>query len=293
MNSCIRLLTFSVASSKPAVVMKFDTPEPDAHNNAGRTSRTVAVRRDFDKADKEENMAQHELFDIMASTRSMRRLKPDPVPDALIYQILDAGIRAPSGTNTQNWRFVVVKDPDIKKQVATVYQKGWAQVETMYADRPRTRTHGRHNISAADQRCRLSGPEHGRGSGPAVRLPQRTAHAAGVGGPSGPPVRLEYLSGRPEHVAGVSGPGLGATLTTVASLHEEEIRAVLKLPEDISTYALLPIGYPMGRFGPVTRVPAEEVTCVDQWGTPLKKAEEELAGSYRLSLPRGAGSAEW
>ena len=49
-------------------------------------------------------MAQHDLFDIMASPRSMRRLKPDPVPDEIIYKILEAGVRAPSGTNTQNWR---------------------------------------------------------------------------------------------------------------------------------------------------------------------------------------------
>ena len=65
--------------------------------------------------------------------------------------------------------------------------------------------------------------------------------------------------------------GVGATLTTVASIHEEELKAVLNLPKDISTYALLPIGYPMGRFGPVNRLPVEEVTCVDQWGTALKK----------------------
>ena len=65
--------------------------------------------------------------------------------------------------------------------------------------------------------------------------------------------------------------GLGATLTTVCSLHEEELRPVLNLPDNISTYALLPVGYPMGKFGPVRRMAVEEVTCVDQWGAPLKR----------------------
>src|SRR5215510_2335181 len=81
-------------------------------------------------------MAESGLFDIMFSTRSMRRLKPDPVPDEVIYQILDAGIRAPSGGNTQHWRFLVVKDPQVKQQVQQVYQKGWQEVQAMYQNRP-------------------------------------------------------------------------------------------------------------------------------------------------------------
>ena len=51
------------------------------------------------------------LFEIMATTRSMRRLKPDPVPAELIRKILDAGVSAPSGGNMQRWRFLVIRDP--------------------------------------------------------------------------------------------------------------------------------------------------------------------------------------
>jgi nitroreductase len=65
--------------------------------------------------------------------------------------------------------------------------------------------------------------------------------------------------------------GLGATLTTVSSLYEDELKPILQLPADVSTYALIPIGYPRGKFGPVQRLPVEEVTCVDRWGTPLKR----------------------
>jgi nitroreductase len=64
--------------------------------------------------------------------------------------------------------------------------------------------------------------------------------------------------------------GLGATLTTVCSLHEDALKPILNLPDDITTYALIPVGYPLGKFGPVRRQAAEEVTCVDQWGTPLR-----------------------
>ncbi len=58
-----------------------------------------------------------DLFEIIRTTRSMRRLKPDPVPDALIARILDAGACAPSGGNMQRWRFLVVKDQEIKGDV--------------------------------------------------------------------------------------------------------------------------------------------------------------------------------
>jgi nitroreductase len=63
------------------------------------------------------------LFEIIHSLRAMRRLKPDPVPDDLIRQILLAGQAAASGGNTQRWRFLVLKDPEIKNQVQ-VYYKG-------------------------------------------------------------------------------------------------------------------------------------------------------------------------
>ena len=69
-----------------------------------------------------------DIFDIIHTTRSMRRLKPDPVPDALIRRILEAGQCAPSGGNAQRWRFLVIKDPAIKKAVQVWYQKAFDEV---------------------------------------------------------------------------------------------------------------------------------------------------------------------
>jgi nitroreductase len=62
--------------------------------------------------------------------------------------------------------------------------------------------------------------------------------------------------------------GLGATLTTLYLNFEKEGETALGLPPDVHSYALLPIGYPMGRFGPVRRVPLAEVVYEDQWGRP-------------------------
>ena len=69
-----------------------------------------------------------DLFEIMQTTRSMRRLKPDPVPDELIRKILEAGASAANGGNTQRWRFLVVKDPKIKQAVQSWYKRAFDEV---------------------------------------------------------------------------------------------------------------------------------------------------------------------
>ena len=60
--------------------------------------------------------------------------------------------------------------------------------------------------------------------------------------------------------------GLGTVITTNHIRCEDEVKAVLELPDDVSTYALMPIGYPEGKFGPLARRPVEEVTYADRWG---------------------------
>ena len=66
-----------------------------------------------------------DLFEIMRTTRSMRRLRPHPVPDALIRQILAAGVCAPSGGNMQRWRFLLIRDAQIKQTVGAYYKRAW------------------------------------------------------------------------------------------------------------------------------------------------------------------------
>ena len=69
-----------------------------------------------------------DLFEIIHSTRAMRRLKPDPVPDELIAKILQAGACAPNGGNTQRWRFLVIKDAKIKQAVQVHYSRAFDEI---------------------------------------------------------------------------------------------------------------------------------------------------------------------
>ena len=68
-----------------------------------------------------------DLFEIIRTTRSMRRLKPDPVPGELIRKILEAGVCAASGGNMQRWRFLVIRDANIKQTVGAYYKRAWEE----------------------------------------------------------------------------------------------------------------------------------------------------------------------
>ena len=82
-------------------------------------------------------MAEFGLFEAMYSARSVRRIKPDPVPDEVITKVLDAAIRAPSGSNAQGWVFIVVKDAEKRRQLGAVYKKASDILTKLYAGRER------------------------------------------------------------------------------------------------------------------------------------------------------------
>src|SRR5690349_17350840 len=78
-----------------------------------------------DKAPRDPAPNAADMFDIVRTTRSMRRSKPDPVPNELIRKILEAGVCAPRGGNMQRWRFLVIRDPRVKETVGALYKRAW------------------------------------------------------------------------------------------------------------------------------------------------------------------------
>ncbi len=63
-----------------------------------------------------------DVYEALYTTRAMRRVRPDPIPEAVQARILDAAIRAPTGGNAQGWRFLLVDDPEIKGQLGPLYR---------------------------------------------------------------------------------------------------------------------------------------------------------------------------
>lgn len=221
-------------------------------------------------------MADNDFFDIAYTCRSMRRLKPDPVPDELIYKVLEAGIQGPSGGGTQAWGFVVVTEPELKRHIAAVYQRGWQIALESYTaaglsvtedKNVRAATHLADHLAEAPVllfaclRTRRSHAERLAG-------PDALNFARIMGGSIYPAVQNMLLACR--------ALGLGATLTGVTSQapYEDEVKAILGLPESFSTYGMLVIGYPQGKFGPVTRIPVEQVTWHNRYDTPFEKPKK-------------------
>ena len=205
------------------------------------------------------------LFEIISTTRSMRRLKPDPVPPGLIRKILEAGVAAPSGGNMQRWRFLVVRDAKIKQTVGAYYKRAWDEVVSprYRAGEPAPGTSRERFARMLDAAQYLADHIH---EAPVWIVPcmEGAAPTRTSGSSIYPAVQNMLLAAR--------ALGLGATLTTLYLNFENEVEAAFGLPADVHSYALLPIGYPMGRFGPVRRVPLADVVFEDKWGQPYQDA---------------------
>ncbi len=198
----------------------------------------------------------HDLFEIMRTTRSMRRLKPDPIPDALLAQVLEAGTFAANGGNMQSWRFLVIRDQAIKDAVSVWYRKAWHEVVG-----PRYRSGGPAPGTTPERFARmLSAAEYLADhfhEAPVWVVPCQSG-PRGPGASVFPAVQNILLAAR--------ALGLGSTLTTLYLIHAKEAEAAMGLPEDVHSYAILPLGYPMGKFGPVRRAPLSEVVYDGAWG---------------------------
>jgi nitroreductase len=226
-------------------------------------------------------MTELDVFEAMHTARAMRRFKPDPVPETLITRILDAAIRAPSAGNAQNWAFVVVRDPEQRRRLGAIYRKASDIASAMYAARGRPP----HLSEAQFRRLMTSGAflwDH-MAEAPVILVPCQTQPRLPSPDALPPDIRARFADEQRyvERIRGSSiypavqnvilacrALGLGTTITTNHIRCEDEVKAVLEVPDDVATFALMPIGYPLDPFGPVTRRPVAEVTHADRWAEP-------------------------
>jgi nitroreductase len=207
-----------------------------------------------------------DVFETMENCRAMRRLKPDPVPDNLIAKILHAGTCAPSGGNAQKWRFMVLKDRKTKEAVAAWYKKAYDEV-----------IGPRYSTVAPPPGV---SPEKFKRQHSAVEY--LTEHFADApvwivacledGANPGPSAGASIYPAVQNMVLACRAVGLGTTLTNRHMIHQKEVDKALGLPVGVHSYAILPIGYPMGKFGPVKRAALNEVVYQDKWGQPYAGA---------------------
>lgn len=205
-----------------------------------------------------------DLFEAMSTQRAMRRLKPDPIPDSVIRQLLDMAICAPSGGNRQGWSFVVVRDPATRARLGELYREAWGELIKLpyYADAsqaPPDSPAGRMLASARH----LS--EH-LGEAPVlilacIAVDAGTRPNVTTGASIYPAVQNLMLAAR--------ALGIGSCITTIHRFRDPQVKALLGIPTDVETAALIPLGYPRGKFGPPPRMPVTEVAYADHWGQAL------------------------
>jgi nitroreductase len=206
-----------------------------------------------------------DVREALYTTRAMRRVRPDPIPLDVQARILDAAIRAPTGGNMQDWRFLLVDDPDVKGRIGPLYRECIAQLwATVYADR----------IAAIE--ADPDKPENVQNA-KVIRSAQHLAdHFEDVplflfafvrndpsGGSIFPAVWNAMLAARAE--------GVGSSLTSVLIFKLQETLDILGVPPDKGWImsCCVSFGYPTGRWAVAPRRPAHEVAYRNSWGTPL------------------------
>lgn len=213
---------------------------------------------------------EFDLYEAIYTTRSMRRLKPDPVPGALIVKVIEAATMGPSGGNRQPWKFVIVRDPDTKAFVAERYLRAWKMYFTGKA-----RTLAENDPHSPQGRILRSAnylAEH------LAEVPvmifccvKRYTDAGRVGQPMVnaifPAIQNLCLAAR--------GYGLGTSITGLHTRFGEEVNGKLGVPTEYANVALIPLGYPKGRWDRPARKAALEVTFWESWGKPSSSIPQD------------------
>jgi nitroreductase len=209
-----------------------------------------------------------DLLEGLATTRSIRRFRPDPIPDDLLRAVLRAATWAPSGSNSQTWRLVVVTDPEKRRRIGELYREGFFDFYPAERLASETDPSRQRMMTGAVYLAEHLGTEppvlvlfcQNRPTDPNSRAPS-SVRPWTRGSSIYPAVQNLLLAAR--------ASGLGGCLTTVHLLHEQAVKAIVGIPDGVDTFALVPLGYPRDKFGPLQRRPVEEVSYLDAWGEPL------------------------
>ena len=206
--------------------------------------------------------------DVISTTRSIRRIKPDPVPADVLQRVLQAAVWAPSGGNRQPWRMIAVQDPTVKKELRDLYVEEWATYVDFNMDNVKDMPQEMQDRTAA-----ALAP----GTALADTLDQVPVIVMFVHD-----ARLIYVTddqlGRTSVVGGASlypavqnlltaarQEGLGGVLTTLICRREPQVREILDLPAHWAVHAMVPLGWPKGNHGPLTRMPLDQMVRYDRW----------------------------
>jgi nitroreductase len=200
------------------------------------------------------------LEEAMRTQRALRRLRPDPVDDALVLRLIELALKAPTGRNAQHWEFVLVKDPGVKARIARVYRIAWGLYGRI----------GRHLTATEAKMQRQFDAVHWQVEHFADIPVLVVACLRGLR-PVWPPVVVTSYYGSiypsvQNLLLAARAAGLGAVLITLPLWSPWLVRRALRLPWRVTPCVIVPLGWPLGRYGPTTRRPVGEVVHLDRYG---------------------------
>ena len=211
-----------------------------------------------------------EYFEVVHTQRAIRSFKPDPVPDDLLWQALDAAIRAPSGSNTQPWRWMVVRDRAKIKAIAKATEEGLEKRSGLA--RMRQEAESLDDPVRRRSRMRFLNFVTDFGGAPVVVVPCLVNVTSPVTDARSLLAGSSIYGAVQNLMLAARALGLGTVLTTFNSFIEDTLRRELQLPHDVVPACVIPMGFPNAeRFGPTTRKPIETVTYWDTWGREQAK----------------------
>ncbi|MDP2326775.1 MAG: nitroreductase family protein [Dehalococcoidia bacterium] len=185
-----------------------------------------------------------EVMELFRHQRAIRAWSDRSVSDEVLRQVLQAAIHAPSGSNTQPWRFIVVRDQQIRDAVSDEYEA--AQAGQSDGPAPR-RASGTGALSRAPVLIV-----------PCVQVPGRTGRAGFQTGASIYPACQNLM-------LAARALGLGTAMTTSHRVRRDQVHAILRIPEGFDSAAIIPLGWPDRAYGPNRRAPLDEVVIHDRW----------------------------
>ena len=202
------------------------------------------------------------LEEAMRTQRAVRRLKSDPVDDALVLHLIELALKAPTGSNAQNWEFVVVKNPAVKARLGALNRRAW----NVYGGIGR-----RMANRAGDQAMLRTIDAVGWQADHFVEIPVLVVACLKGFIPPWPPIATASMYGSifpsvQNLLLAARAAGLGAALITLPLWSRFLARRALGLPWNVAPCAVVPLGWPMGRYGPTHRRPVQEVVSLDRYG---------------------------
>jgi nitroreductase len=204
------------------------------------------------------------LLEGMRTTRAIRRLRPDPVPAALIRKVCEAATFAPSGGNRQPWKFVAVTDPERRAWVAERYRRGFHAYIAPALEAAKAPDFPEANRRM--QRAALYLADH---------LHEVPVHLFVAGWKRRDEPQLQALMPAVQNLLlACRAVGLGASLTTLHRTFGAECDRMLGLPEGCPSCALIPIGWPLGRYGRPPRLPVDECLYFDRYEPRAAEARD-------------------